>query len=220
MTDRPTPGPSRKREGNSPTAPSLASAQAPGPSRKREGESAEPAPLPLAGGAAPETPLPLAGGAGGGRFKPRDTARARELRNAATPAERALWILLSGRKLDGFKFSRQMPVGPYFADFLCREAKLVVELDGLSHDGRQHYDARRDRFLRSYGYRVLRFSNEEVSGNLDGVAQAIAIALADTGPPPTPPARGRGAGKVRLPSPDAEGVGTVDLGISLEGSVG
>src|SRR3546814_6696851 len=67
-----------------------------------------------------------------GQFQPRDTPRARELRNAATPAERTLWRCLSRRKVAGWKFSRQMPVGPYFADFLCREAHLVIDLDGHS----------------------------------------------------------------------------------------
>jgi very-short-patch-repair endonuclease len=127
-----------------------------------------------------------------GTFKPRDTQRAKELRNQASPAERALWRVLSGRKLDGFKFSRQMPVGPYFADFLCREANLIVELDGYSHDTRVEHDRRRDAFIKAEGYRVLRFSNDDVMRNLDGVAQTIALALDETGPPPTPPASGRG----------------------------
>ncbi len=144
-------------------------------------------------------PLPLAGGVGGGRFRPRDTARARELRHAATPAERRLWTALSGRKLDGFKFSRQMPVGPFFADFLCRSAMLVVELDGASHDDRLDRDAARDAELRRLGYRVLRFTNEEVLGSLDGVATAIAQALESAGPPPTPPASGRGERGINTP---------------------
>ena len=180
--DRPTPSPYRTREGNDATSP-----------------------------------LPRAGGAGGGpvhtpgtgQFKARDTARAKELRNQASPAERRLWTILSGRKLDGHKFSRQMPIGPYFADFLCREGRLVVELDGFSHDMQQDHDARRDGFMQAEGYRVLRFSNSEVMDNLEGVALAIATALAEAGPPPAPPASGRGAGRVqKLP------------GISLEGSAG
>lgn len=127
-----------------------------------------------------------------GSFKPRDTARARELRNQATPAERALWRAMSGRQIAGAKFSRQMPVGPYFADFLCREARLVVELDGYSHDVRIEHDMRRDRFFAEHGYRVLRFANAEALTNLDGVVQTIALALVETGPPPAPPASGRG----------------------------
>jgi very-short-patch-repair endonuclease len=151
----------------------------PSPSRKREGNNrAEP------------TPLPLAGGVGGGRFQPRNTHRARELRNQATPAERLMWTALSNRKVAGFKFSRQMPVGPYFADFLCREMKLIVELDGFSHNMRVEHDRQRDQFLVSEGYTIVRFTNEDVLSNLDGVVQAIAIALANTRPPPTPPAGG------------------------------
>jgi hypothetical protein len=75
-------------------------------------------------------------------WKPSDTPRARTLRREATPAERALWEHLS-RRQTGAKFSRQMPVGPWFADFLCRELALVVELDGFSHDVAPERDARR-----------------------------------------------------------------------------
>jgi very-short-patch-repair endonuclease len=119
-----------------------------------------------------------------GEFKPRNTARAKALRNQATPAERLLWTALSNRQVDGYKFSRQMPVGPYFADFLCREARLVVELDGYSHDTRQEHDRQRDAFMKAEGYRVMRIANADVMTNLDGVAQTIAMALAETDPPP------------------------------------
>ena len=112
-----------------------------------------------------------------GQFQPRDTPRARELRNAATPAERALWHCLSARKVGGWKFSRQMPVGPYFADFLCREAQLIIELDGYSHDMRQIYDNRRDRWLAQNGYRVLRFTNDDVMNNVEGVVIEIERSL-------------------------------------------
>ena len=144
---------------------------------------------------APATPLPLAGGAGGGpvgQFKPRNTTRAKDLRNHATPAERQLWRAISRRQIGGHKFSRQMPIGPYFADFLCREAKLLIELDGYSHDQEQGRDERRDCFLAEQGFRVLRFANREVMDNLEGVVQAIRLALAETSPPPAPPASGRG----------------------------
>jgi BirA family biotin operon repressor/biotin-[acetyl-CoA-carboxylase] ligase len=113
------------------------------------------------------------------QFRKRDTKRARELRNTATPAERALWHQLSKSQL-GVKFSRQMPVGPYFADFLCRERKLIVELDGFSHELRQEHDARRADYLSRAGYRILRFDNLEVHENLEGVVLAIREAL---GPP-------------------------------------
>jgi len=84
-----------------------------------------------------------------------------------------------------------MPIGPYVADFLCREAKLVVELDGISHDNRQEQDRRRDAYLREQGYWTLRFTNADVMVNLEGVLMAILAAL-NSGPPPTPPACGRG----------------------------
>ena len=94
-------------------------------------------------------------------WKSRDTRRARDLRNAATPAERRLWRRLARSQL-GAKFSRQMPVGPFFADFLCRELKLAVELDGVSHDLRPERDAARDRWFAGRGYRVLRFANADL----------------------------------------------------------
>ena len=105
-------------------------------------------------------------------WQPRNTARARSLRRQATPAERALWEHLSRSRL-GAKFSRQMPVGPYFADFLCRELKLVVELDGHSHDVAPRRDAARDRWMHAQGYRVLRFRNADVFENVEGVVWAI-----------------------------------------------
>ncbi|WP_089214954.1 endonuclease domain-containing protein [Sphingopyxis indica] len=120
-----------------------------------------------------------------GQFQPRDTPRARELRNAATPAERTLWRCLSRRKVAGWKFSRQMPVGPYFADFLCREAHLVIELDGHSHDMRQTHDVHRDNWLTESGYRVLCFTNSDVMGNIDGVVREIERQLAHL-PTPNP----------------------------------
>jgi BirA family biotin operon repressor/biotin-[acetyl-CoA-carboxylase] ligase len=105
-------------------------------------------------------------------WKPRNTARARSLRREATPAERALWRYLA-RSQTGGKFSRQMPVGPWFADFLCRELALVVELDGFSHDAAPERDVRRDAWMAAQGFTVLRFTNAEVLGNVEGVVTAI-----------------------------------------------
>ena len=105
-------------------------------------------------------------------WKPRDTARARALRREATPAERRLWAFVARNQL-GAKFSRQMPVGPWFADFLCRELALVVELDGFSHDVTPHRDAQRDAWMAERGFTVLRFANADVHGNVDGVVTAI-----------------------------------------------
>lgn len=120
----------------------------------------------------------------------RDTNRARTLRKAATPAERELWKHLAKSKL-GVRFSRQMPVGPYFADFLCRSRKLIVELDGHSHDVQPERDEARDAFPRGEGYRVLHFSNADVLGNTGGVIETICQALEDSAHPrPLPQAGG------------------------------
>ncbi len=120
-------------------------------------------------------------GAGAGEkalrpFRSRNTQRARELRSAATPAERRLWRFLSGGQL-GAKFSRQMPVGPWFADFLCRELRLVIELDGFSHDARPEHDAARDRWMAANGYRLLRFVNGEEMEDVEGVVTAIRVVV-------------------------------------------
>ncbi|OHB68757.1 MAG: hypothetical protein A2V70_01865, partial [Planctomycetes bacterium RBG_13_63_9] len=104
-----------------------------------------------------------------GRVQPKPSeslARARKLRRESTPPERLLWSVLRGRRLGGLKFRRQESVGPYFTDFCCREKKLIVEVDGMSHDNRTTHDARRDAFLQSEGYRVIRIMNWDVSKDL------------------------------------------------------
>ncbi|MBD3730920.1 MAG: endonuclease domain-containing protein [Sphingomonadales bacterium] len=110
-------------------------------------------------------------------WKPRNTPRARALRNGATPAERLLWRHLARAQL-GAKFSRQMPIGPYYADFLCRSQRLVVELDGFSHDLSPEADADRDRWMRGEGYAILRFANGDVLANIEGVVAAIRMEVA------------------------------------------
>lgn len=118
-------------------------------------------------------------------FKPRDTQRARALRREATPAERTLWQYLSKRQLQGFKFSRQIPVGPYICDFICRAEKLVVELDGFSHEHSEQADQQRTDYIVAAGYRVMRFVNEDVFQNIEGVLTSIAETLTG-GDKPTP----------------------------------
>lgn len=121
-------------------------------------------------------------------WTPRDPNRARELRNDATPTECALWSALRSSQL-GAKFSRQMQIGKIFADFLCRELDLVIECDGVSHDREPERDMRRDAWLRGQGYTVLRFTNVEVLGNLEGVVAAIGLqveALRHDRPTPNP----------------------------------
>ena len=104
---------------------------------------------------------------------------ARHLRQNPTLAERKLWGALRNRQLDGHRFRRQRPIGKYFADFVCLERKLVVELDGGQHGSTQtEHDAQRTRDLEAEGFRVLRFWNCDVLADLEGVATTIAIALA------------------------------------------
>jgi very-short-patch-repair endonuclease len=104
-------------------------------------------------------------------------ANARRLRRSQTLAESRLWTLLRGRRLHGFKFRRQVPIDRYIADFMCREANLIVELDGASHEDRVEQDALRTVVLERCGFRVLRFDNELVLTDPGGVADAICAAL-------------------------------------------
>ena len=97
------------------------------------------------------------------------------LRRDATNAEKMIWHILRNRQLAGAKFRRQATLGRYVVDFLCVEAKLVVELDGGQHDAET--DAQRTRWLEAQGYRVMRFWNNDVIENLEGVADTIRAAL-------------------------------------------
>ena len=105
------------------------------------------------------------------------TAFARKLRRKQTLAERILWILLRNRDLAHYKFRRQLPIGAYFADFVCSRHKLVIECDGVTHEGRELFDAARDAYMASRGYRVLRYTDERIHGNPDSVAADILAAL-------------------------------------------
>ena len=114
---------------------------------------------------------------------------ARLLRINMTDAERKLWSLVRCKQLQGFRFRRQVPLGRYVADFACMSARLVIELDGGQHADRSQYDQHRTAWLNGNGFRVLRFWNDEVFTNADGVLETIRLALVD--PPPQPsPARG------------------------------
>ncbi len=118
--------------------------------------------------------------------------RARRLRHEMTLAERKLWRALRAHRFQGIGFRRQAPLGPYIADFVSHGLMLVIEVDGGQHSGSAR-DARRDAWLAREGYRVLRFWNHEVMGNLDGVLHRIGEAVANTPPPHPSPARGEGA---------------------------
>jgi len=111
--------------------------------------------------------------------QPWRTNRARVLRAHQTSAEGRLWQKLRARRLGGHKFVRQVPVGPYFADFLCRQARLIIELDGATHasEAERAADTRREMALAELGYAIMRVSNTDVFDNLDGVCDTILAQL-------------------------------------------
>jgi len=122
---------------------------------------------------------------------------AHRMRTQPTSAERLLWQRLRRDiKLIGSHFRRQVPIGPYIVDFASRKAKVVIELDGGQHDWRQAYDALRTRRIEAAGYQVLRFWNNDMSGNLEGVLSEIQRAL-----PPTPDPSPRGGGESHRRAP-------------------
>jgi very-short-patch-repair endonuclease len=113
--------------------------------------------------------------------------RAKGMRREMTAPERRLWHGLRAKRLDGAKFRRQVVIGRFIADFACRiPVMLIVEVDGETHAGREREDAARTAFLEKQGYRVLRFTNDEVMTNLDGVLTVIADALTSPLPDPLP----------------------------------
>jgi very-short-patch-repair endonuclease len=107
-------------------------------------------------------------------------SRAKKLRQAMTPAETLLWRYIKAHRIDGLGFRRQATIGPYIADFVCHGARLVIELDGESHDfsSQLRHDERRDAWFASQGYLVLRYRNGDVLSNLEGVIEAIRAAAA------------------------------------------
>ena len=106
--------------------------------------------------------------------------RARQMRLDATRPEAKLWDALRGRQLEGFKFRRQMPLKGYILDFVCFDAKVIVEVDGWQHADNAH-DHRSDAAFEADGFRILRFWNEEVLTNIDGVCLTILAELRNTG---------------------------------------
>ncbi len=129
----------------------------------------------------------------------RPTERARDLRNEATNAEQMLWRQLKSSRLQDLKFSRQMPIAGFFADFACRSHKLIVELDGSQHVEAATYDVKRTQALEAAGYRVVRFWNNDLTSNMASVLETILTAAIGTERVPTPqppPASGRGSSVV------------------------
>jgi very-short-patch-repair endonuclease len=132
-------------------------------------------------------------------------AFARALRADATNTERTLWQRLRRQQLGGYRFRRQVIIQSYIADFACLERKLVVELDGGQHMEATQQDRKRDTALQTHGYRVMRFWNNEVMENMEGVLERILEALNAPHPNP-PPHAGEGmdeANGLRSPRPEA-----------------
>ena len=119
------------------------------------------------------------------------------------PPEARLWNLLRNEQFKPFHFRRQVPIGPYFADFASHGTKLVIEVDGETHgsDEAITHDAARDRFVRGEGYDILRVTNRDAMNNLDGVAEMILqrVGLAPTRPGYAGPPSPRGGGRKPVP---------------------
>jgi very-short-patch-repair endonuclease len=150
-------------------------------------------------------PSPLEGEGGDARSALTDEGSAnpklkfaKKLRKDMTEAEGKLWSALRSRRFENFKFRRQVPIGKYIVDFVCQNCKLIVEVDGLQHQGSEH-DRVRDAWLISVGYRVLRFWNPDIYVALDGTLLAILDALNQTPHPSravrVPPSPPRGEGR-------------------------
>ena len=125
----------------------------------------------------------------------RTIEKARRLRANQTDVERLLWSKIRDRQLSGFKFRRQVPIGRYIVDFVCKEAALIIALDGGQHSSITKYEADRRRWLEQHGWRVLRFWNNDVIENLSGVLEVIlaTVSTASDSPHPDPlPQAGEG----------------------------
>ena len=104
--------------------------------------------------------------------------KARSLRNESAPAEVLLWTRLNGKQL-GFSFNRQKPIANYIADFVCMKKKLIIEIDGDSHNDKQDYHAKRDEVLKKFGFTVFHVTDQEVLLDLDGVSEQIYYLLTE-----------------------------------------
>ena len=116
---------------------------------------------------------------------------AKNLRKKSTDAERLLWRYLRAKQSEGVKFRRQQPIGNYVVDFVCFENRIVIEVDGGQHQIEKDKDMKRDKWLKEQGFVVLRFWNNEVLKNIEGVMEVIRVNCL-CHPPPTPSHQGRG----------------------------
>ncbi|MDP2031501.1 MAG: endonuclease domain-containing protein [Thiobacillus sp.] len=153
---------------------------------------------------------------------------ARQLRSTQTDTENLLWSRLRAHRLSGLKFRRQQPLGAYIVDFLCADKKLIVELDGGQHQERVEYDQGRDGWLKSEGYTVLRYWNNDVMGNLEGVLEDIgrvAGVFAELSPSDgatshsTKPASGQVAGYPQPLSPQGRGARVAHYGEDVSSDI-
>lgn len=112
------------------------------------------------------------------RSNPKTRTHAIELRKEPTPAERKLWAVIRNDQL-GVNFRRQHAIGNYIPDFVCIEKKLIIELDGSQHLEKEEYDNERTKYLESLGYKVIRFWNNDVMNNVDGVILVMLNAMED-----------------------------------------
>ena len=131
------------------------------------------------------------------RISSKVTNNVRALRKNMTDVEQQLWYKIRSRQLQNFRFRRQHPIGQYIVDFICLEKKLIIELDGSQHaEDQKKYDSIRDLWLTQQGFKVLRFWNNDVLNNMDGVLITICQYL-----PPSQPSPLKGEGADCLPSP-------------------
>ena len=121
-------------------------------------------------------------------FKPIITAR--NLRKRLTNTERFLWSKIRARQIEGCNFRRQTPIGKYIVDFVCHEQRVIVEVDGGQHSENVEQDFIRDKWLREQGYRILRFWNNEVLTNIEGVLEVIRDNCKSHPPLKSPPIEG------------------------------
>jgi len=153
----------------------------------------------------------------------RTVAKARKLRRNSTDVERKFWHRIRDKQIDEYRFRRQRPIGRYIVDFICLEARLIVELDGGQHAEDAAYDQRRTAFLESLGYRVLRFWNNEVIENMTGVLERLRETLLETQAPTPPsalPLAGEGTdraeGEVAAGTPSPAQRGKAGMGVQQQ----
>ncbi len=125
--------------------------------------------------------------------RPEKQALAEQMRQEMTASEKRLWERLRANRLNGLSFRRQQVIGGFIADFYCRSARLVIECDGQVHAAQVEYDRERDRIISTYNLRILRFTNDQISSDVQSVLAAIIQAANQTSQFRSPPLTGEGA---------------------------